>query len=295
MVIVAVQLVAGLLLLASASLLLKARWRRHQEQVEARVFNRAGIRQAEARLIRRGHLNPLLRRAGYRLNGRLLLGLLLAFLLGAVPLSWWLGLPGLLFWIVCWPVLLYAALLIKARRRAARMTAQFPTFLDQVVRGVRTGASLHGAMLTAIANTREPLAEVLSPAERALRMGASLHEVFHDAADRYELEAFRALAAGIEINTRYGGSPVTLLESIARMIRERDRWARELRAMTGETRFSALVLALMPVGLAAYMFASNPEYLMHMWEHETGQLVLIGSVAWQALGCFLLWRMVKTV
>ncbi len=292
---VMLQILAGMLLVASGMLLLAGRTRRREEQIEAQVFERAGVRRDRLPPPRSGYLNPLLRRAGLRMNARLVLVVVVVFLLGVAPLAWWLGWSGLLVWLLCWPVLLYVGLLLKARRRAVRMTAQFPAFLDQVVRGMRTGSSLHGSMLTGIANTREPLSEVLQPAERAMRMGAGLHEVFHDAADRYELEAFRALAAGIEINTRYGGSPVTLLESIARMIREQDRWARELRAMTGETRFSALVLALMPVGIATYMFLSNPDYLMHMWEHETGRLVLIGSVAWQGLGCFLLWRMVKTV
>lgn len=293
MVGVGFQLLVLSLLLAS-SLMLYAAWqRRRHERISQRVLALAGVR-AERDPAAAGRFSPLLRRAGYQPSFRLLLLPSAVMLAGIWPAGVGFGWAGVLVWLALWPLLLYALLLIQAHRRATRMTAQFPAFLDQVVRGLRTGNSLHGAMLTAIADTRPPLSDVLGAAERALRMGASLPEVFHDAAERYEVDAFRALAAGVEINVRHGGSPVSLLESIARLIRERDRWARELRALTGETRFSALVLAILPIGIGTYMMAMNPGYLLHMWDHDTGRWVLLGSLGWQAVGCLMLWRMVRS-
>ncbi|MNC58485.1 hypothetical protein D3C75_1082140 [compost metagenome] len=79
------------------------------------------------------------------------------------------------------------------------------------------------------------------------------------------------------------------------MIREREQAARQLRAMTGETRITALVLALLPVSVAAYFLATNPTYLQSMWRDSSGQMMLVSAFALQVVGCFALWRMMRTL
>jgi hypothetical protein len=50
-------------------------------------------------------------------------------------------------------------------------------------------------------------------------------------------------ALGLKVNHRYGGNASELLENLIKMIREREQAARQLSAMTGETRITAVVLA----------------------------------------------------
>ena len=70
---------------------------------------------------------------------------------------------------------------------------------------------------------------------------------------------------------------------------------RQLKAMTGETRMTAVVLALLPVGMAGYFLITNPNYLMHMWHDDSGQMMLMLAFAMQALGCVALWRMLRSI
>jgi tight adherence protein B len=100
---------------------------------------------------------------------------------------------------------------------------------------------------------------------------------------------------GLRVNHRYGGNASELLDNLIRLIREREQGARQLKAMTGETRMTAVVLALLPVSMVAYFLAVNPAYLLHMWNDGSGQKMLLVAFAMQTLGCLALWRMLRSI
>ncbi|MNT50984.1 hypothetical protein D3C72_1879270 [compost metagenome] len=128
-----------------------------------------------------------------------------------------------------------------------------------------------------------------------MQLGVGLAEATSDFAELYEKDELRLFALGLKVNHRYGGNASELLENLIKMIREREQAARQLRAMTGETRITALVLALLPVSVAAYFLATNPTYLQSMWRDSSGQMMLVSAFALQVVGCFALWRMMRTL
>jgi tight adherence protein B len=85
------------------------------------------------------------------------------------------------------------------------------------------------------------------------------------------------------------------LENLIKMIREREQAARQLRALTGETRVTAYVLTALPISMVGYFLAVNPAYLMTMWNDGTGRILLFVALVMQVMGCFTLWRMLRSV
>ena len=79
------------------------------------------------------------------------------------------------------------------------------------------------------------------------------------------------------------------------LIREREQGARRLRAMTGETRMTALVLGMLPVFVVGFFMSTNPDYMLKMWQDGGGQHMLLTAMAMQIIGSFALWRMVRSV
>jgi len=86
-----------------------------------------------------------------------------------------------------------------------------------------------------------------------------------------------------------------LLQNLIVLIRERESGARKLKAMTGETRITALVLGLLPVLVVGYFLITNPEYILKMWDDAGGQHLLLAAFGMQILGSIALWRMVRSV
>ncbi|WP_285424164.1 type II secretion system F family protein [Pseudomonas sp. efr-133-TYG-103a] len=184
---------------------------------------------------------------------------------------------------------------IRYQRRTRRMVAQLPQLLDHTVRSLKSGRTLGDAVLLGIDASASPLSDAMSRIRRNVQMGISLPDAVQDFADLYEREEFRLFALGLRVNHRYGGNASELLENLIRLIREREQGARQLRAVTGETRMSAVVLASLPVAMVGYFMVVNPSYLLHMWNDTTGQKMLMVAFAMQTLGCLALWRMLKSI
>ncbi len=283
----------GSLLLALGLALLRKGWRKSGQE---RVLQRLGQGAAAGPVsTRAGWLERTFLRAGLDLP-RERLGLLLTTWLAAVLLAALAGgwIPALAMALLI-PLGLRAWLGWRYRRRVRRLVEQLPTLLDQVVRSLHAGRTLGDAVVRAIDASPDPLRAALSRVSRDVQLGVSLPDALQEVAELFEQEELRILALGVRVNHRYGGGASELLGNLIKVIQEREQIARQLRAMTGETRFTAVVLALLPISVAGYILAVNPGYLMSLWLDASGQRMLLTAFLMQALGCVILWRMLRSV
>ncbi|WP_070415425.1 type II secretion system F family protein, partial [Pseudomonas sp. BS-2016] len=238
-----------------------------------RMFQRAGLGKPTDRL-------------GLWLSGWAL-GMLLGYLLA--------GGLGLLAMLILPLLLLRVYIAWRYQRRVQRMVEQLPQLLDHSVRSLKSGRTLADAVLGAIDSTEAPLKQAMSRIQRNVQMGVSLPESVSDFAEFYERDEFRLFALGLKVNHRYGGNASELLENLIKMIREREQGARQLKAMTGETRMTAYVLAGLPIVMVGYFLMVNPGYLMSMWNDGTGRHLLLAAVALDITGTFVMWRMLRSI
>ena len=224
------------------------------------------------------------------------LGLWLSIWVGAALLA---GLLGgwvfLLAFVVLPPVVLKLFVSWRYHRRVRRMVEQLPQLLDHCVRSLKSGRTLADAVLHAIDASNDPLKSSISRVSRNVQLGVSLPDAVQDFAELYERDEFRMFALGLKVNHRYGGNASELLENLIVLIREREQGARKLKAMTGETRITAWVLALLPLLVGGYFMLTNPSYLVKMWHDTGGQNMLLTAFAMQTIGCLGLWRMLRSV
>lgn len=189
----------------------------------------------------------------------------------------------------------YLLLNWRYERRVQKMVYQMPAVLDHMIRSLKSGRTLGDAMFIAIERGQAPLKEALAETRRSIELGVPLGEAVGEFAELYNRQEFHILALGMRVNQRHGGNASELLESLITMIRDREKARRQLSALTGETRISALVLAVLPVSLAAYIFISNPSFLLGLWREPGGQQLLLFAFALQMFGCYFLWRMLKSI
>jgi len=224
------------------------------------------------------------------------LGLWLALWALGILTGWgaagWMGASLLL---VAPPLALRLFVSWRYQRRLARMIEQLPGLLDHTVRSLKSGRTLADAVLGAIDAAEDPLKNAMGRIQRNVQLGVNLADAASDFAELYEKEELRLFALGLKVNHRYGGNASELLENLIKMIRERDHASRELSAMTGETRITAIVLAVLPVVVAGYMLLTNPLYLLTMWHDSTGQVMLILAFTMQMFGCLALWQMLRSL
>lgn len=266
-----------------------------REAETEQVMQRLASEHARPERVGMGRLQRELLRSGLSLPAWLVV-LLAALWLLVVALGWLLG--GwlvLLLMLLIPPVVLRLYMLWQGGRRLQRMIEQMPGLLDHTVRSLKSGRTLGDGMLLSMQSVPEPLHGAMERTRNSVQRGMPLAEAIADFAELYEREEFHILAMGVAVNQRYGGNASELLTNLISLIRDRERAARQLRAMTGETRISAIVLGCMPVAMAGYLFLSNPQMLLGMWEQPGGRMVLLVAFGFQVVGTWLLWRMMRSI
>lgn len=233
--------------------------------------------------------------AGIHLSGRGLIlagGLLLVAILGILlmfgnRLGALLVLGGL--------VVINLGLSLRAQHLRQKIRDQLPNFMEQVVREIGVGATLEVAFRRNVARVPLPLRDALSRIAVRRDLGLELHEGLQREAQLLKIHEFDLLATAVEVNQVHGGSLKEILGSFVELLRQQERGRRELKALTGETRVTAVVLAGMPVALAGFMLVSNPEFLTPMLESPGGQAALWIALGLELGGCFTLWRMLRSI
>ncbi|MDT0496765.1 type II secretion system F family protein [Algiphilus sp. W345] len=192
-------------------------------------------------------------------------------------------------------VLGYGLLQRQGAKRRARILEQLPDFLESAMRVLVAGNTLEEALFAAANDSHDPIRTLFLRISRQVRLGAPIDEVLGRYADLYRMRDLKVMAIAASINRRYGGSMRNVVRSLITAIRNRELASRELRALTAETRFSALVLAIVPIGLTLYILARNPAYYLDMWLTTGGKITLMAAVGLQVAGVYVLWRMLRGV
>ncbi|WP_020649507.1 type II secretion system F family protein [Solimonas variicoloris] len=305
MSLVFVLLFAVVLFAAAVVLVLRASERERQEDVGLRLRVLGGGEEAASTLAQmdaaRQIRNPVLRwachliwRTGVELTPTAVLRILIALVL-LIPLA--LLLFGVLTGLALVAMLLvigWFLLVQKAARRRAKIIEQFPSFLESTIRVLAAGNTLDEALSSASREAPDPIKPLFVSIGRQVRLGAPLEAVLMETAEIHQLRDLKIMALAAAINRKFGGSLRNVLRSLISGIRSRDNAARELRALTAETRFSALVLAVIPIALMFYIVWQNPDYYTQMWAETRGRILLAGSIILQVAGVLVIWRMMKS-
>lgn len=291
---------ALLLAIAAVVLLLRAQGQARKAEMALRL--RVLGDDAESSLLRRPPTikNPVLRfvtgllaRAGIELEAeRVGQGLLIAAAAAPLLLVVLGPLAGLLA-IGLSVVAVFGVLSRNAAKRRARIIEQLPSFLESVMRVLAAGNTLEESLGAAARDSVDPIRPLFISIGRQVRLGAPVETVLAEAGDVHRLRDLKVMALAAAINRKYGGSLRQVMKSLISSIRSRDSAARELRALTAETRFSALVLAIIPVTLSLYIFTKNKGYYEGMWADPSGRIFLLASVFLQIAGVAILWRMMN--
>ena len=182
----------------------------------------------------------------------------------------------------------------QAARRRQRIIEQLPAFLESVMRVLAAGNTLEESIASAARESPSPLRPLFMSVGRQVRLGAPIESVLMEMGEIHQISDVKILSLAASINRKYGGSLKNILKSLIQAIRQRDMSARELRALTAETRFSALVLAAIPIGISLFIAVQNRQYYANMWADGTGRILLIVSVLMQISGIFVIWRMMRS-
>jgi len=185
------------------------------------------------------------------------------------------------------------ALWLRVQKFRRQLISQLPAYIDSMVRLITIGNSTQAAFQLAIANCQAPLRGYLERAASLVRAGVDLDRALHQTAASVRIEEMFLLASILGLGVRYGGRADLLLERVANFMRDREQAEHELIALSSETRLSAWILGLLPVGVGTFIILSSPAYFLGMWNDGMGRMLIFSALGLQLLGAVLLYRLAR--
>lgn len=168
--------------------------------------------------------------------------------------------------------------------RVDRIENQLADAIDLMVAAVKAGASLEGALESAVRDGRQPLRRQIEEVLGRIRYGEDVGAVLIGLTRRVPLESFRLFATTIAVNYEVGGSLALTLSAIGRTIRDRIELSRRMRSMTTQARASIVSVMGVAYFLAALMWRNDPDRFVRFLGSTFGQVACVTAVVLQGVG-----------
>jgi tight adherence protein B len=233
----------------------------------------------------------MIRQAGLRRRvGEVILYIPLLFAIGVlfVLLFGW----PLLTAIIVGSVLALIPIRVVARIRRKRLLLfqeQLPDALDLVRSALQAGHGLITAMQVASETLPDPVGMELRYVVEETRLGLPLRDALYHLSERVGDPNVPLLIVGILVSQEVGGNLAEVVDNTAITIRERAKLQRDVRVLTAQSRFSAMVLTGLPILVGLFMATFNRAYFDPMLTTETGWR-LMGFAAFLILSGHLIIR-----
>jgi len=263
-----------------------------QQSLVRRTAAASWLEQTSARLPQFRDIAHVLRQAGssWSFQSFFLISLgfaaaagLMAGLLTRSPLGALIGVP-------VGAMLPFLLVRFRANQRAAKVEEQVPEAIDLLGRAMRAGHPLSAGFKMVADEAPEPIASEFRQVFEEQRFGLPFDDSLLGLGERIRLSDVRILITAILVHRQVGGNLAEILDNIAQLVRERFKLRRQLRVITAQGRLSGYVLAFLPVALGLAIYSLNSDYMMPIFEEQTGRFMLTGAIILQILGYFWIRR-----
>ncbi|NDY56720.1 type II secretion system F family protein [Desulfovibrio sulfodismutans] len=182
---------------------------------------------------------------------------------------------------------------LKRKRRMAHFEKQLPEALDLVARALKAGHTFNSGMAMVGQEFGDPIRMEFGKTLEEINFGVTLMEALDNIMDRVDCPDLNFFVVSLKIQSETGGNLAEIVENISSLIRERFKLRGRIRILSAEGRFAALVLSLMPFGVAGAIYASNPSYIMLLVDDPLGRMILWTCGGMMLFGILVMRKMIR--
>lgn len=183
-------------------------------------------------------------------------------------------------------------LLLRRRRRFYRFEKQLPDALELMGRALRSGHSLASGLNVVATEMPSPISTEFRTVYDEQNLGIPLEAALRNMLTRIPNLDLKFFVTAVNIQRQAGGDLAEILSKISGLVRERFQLLGQVKALTGEGRISGIVLMALPVALFFAVYYINPDYVMILFTHPSGQKMMYTAIFMQVLGALCIKKIV---
>ncbi len=169
-------------------------------------------------------------------------------------------------------------------KRMNQFNEQLPDSLDLMTSALRAGLSFPAALQLVAQESPEPLAQEFAITFDEQNLGLDVKEALVNLTERVDSLDLKFFVTAVIIQRETGGNLAEIMESIARIIRERFRILGDVKSRTAHGRLTGMILSILPIALGVIFTMIAPNYMLTFFRDPIGQILLIICFIMQIVG-----------
>ena len=182
------------------------------------------------------------------------------------------------------PWLAVALVRWRRRRYRAEVAAGAPLVARALADALAGGHSIRGAVAQAGRGVPGAAGRELRTTAGALDLGESTAAALEDLRRRAGGRAFDTIVAAILLQRDAGGDLGRLLRALAVALEDAGRSEQDARSATAQARFTALLVAVLPLGAAGLAELADPGWISTLWSNPLSAWLAACALGFQIAG-----------
>lgn len=177
------------------------------------------------------------------------------------------------------------------KKRSAHFLNGFPDALDMIVRSVKSGYPLAGAIRMVAENMSPPISTEFKQVADETAYGSTLVDALKRLCQRIDEPDIRFFVVVLSVQQEVGGNLAEVLSNLSSIIRKRKHLRLKVKAITSEGRATAWVLGSLPFFVFFVINKMSPKHMDPLFDTALGNMMLASAIGIVLLGGFIITKM----
>ena len=178
-------------------------------------------------------------------------------------------------------------------KRLKKFNANFPDAIELMVRGLRSGLPITETLGIVSSEIPGPVGVEFRAVSDRMRIGRTMDAALQETADRLGTAEFQFFVITLAIQRETGGNLAETLSNLADVLRKRAQMKLKIRAMSSESKASAMIVGSLPFIVFILVYMINPQYMQNFFVDERLIVAGVGGLVWMGIGVFIMAKMVN--
>jgi tight adherence protein B len=178
----------------------------------------------------------------------------------------------------------------RISKRKNKFVGQLADMAQMMGNSMRAGFSIVQSMELVASEGPAPASQEFERVIAEVKLGLPLDRALEHLQARMPSEELQLAVIAINVQRQVGGNLAEILMVIAKTVRERVRFHRDLRALTAQARYSSYIITGLPIAVAVVINVIDRPYESFLYVDPIGHVMIAASIIMLSLGFFFLSR-----
>jgi tight adherence protein B len=178
-------------------------------------------------------------------------------------------------------------------KRLKKFNSNFPDAIELMVRGLRSGLPITETLGVVATEIPGPVGLEFRAVADKMKIGRTMDAALQETADRMGTPEFQFFVITLNIQRETGGNLAETLSNLADVLRKRAQMKLKIRAMSSESKASAMIVGALPFIVFTLVYLMNPDYMGNFFKDERLIIAGLGALVWMGIGVFIMAKMVN--